>query len=115
VQNSLQKPAHISARAGSASRLKAAVQGRDGNALERVLDRLFTFAFKGLVYPQIWEDPDIDLDALALRPDSRMVTIASSGCNVLSYLIAGPCYAAMPGPAPCCACGPTRRCRTRPA
>jgi len=54
------------------------------------LERMFTFAFKGLVYPQIWEDPDVDLEALRLRPDSRMVTISSGGCNVLSYLTANP-------------------------
>lgn len=55
-----------------------------------VLERAFTFAFRGLVYAQIWEDPQVDLEALALTPDSRMVTIASGGCNVLSYLTADP-------------------------
>jgi S-adenosylmethionine-diacylglycerol 3-amino-3-carboxypropyl transferase len=74
----------------STRRLKAAIEARDGTAFERALDRLFTFAFKGLVYPQIWEDPEIDLEALDLRPASRMVAIASGGCNILSYLIAGP-------------------------
>ncbi len=53
-------------------------------------DRLFTLAFSGLVYAQIWEDPAIDMEALALRPTDRMVTIASGGCNVLSYLVADP-------------------------
>ncbi len=53
-------------------------------------DRLFTFVFSGLVYAQIWEDPAIDMEALALRPDDRMVVIASGGCNVLSYLLADP-------------------------
>lgn len=53
-------------------------------------DRLFTFVFSGLVYSQIWEDPAIDMEALALRPDDRMVVIASGGCNVLSYLLADP-------------------------
>ena len=46
--------------------------------------------FRGLVYAQIWEDPEIDLEALALQPDSHVVAIASGGCNVLSYLTAGP-------------------------
>lgn len=27
-------------------------------------ERLFTLAFRGLVYPQIWEDPVVDLEAL---------------------------------------------------
>ena len=54
------------------------------------LERLFTLAFRGLVYPQIWEDPAIDVEALALRPSDHVVAIASGGCNVLSYLAAGP-------------------------
>ena len=43
-----------------------------------------------MVYPQIWEDPRADLEALELTPQSRLVTIASGGCNVLSYLVANP-------------------------
>ena len=54
------------------------------------LQHLFTWAFKGLVYPQIWEDPDIDMEALAIAPDSHVVAIASGGCNILSYLVADP-------------------------
>jgi S-adenosylmethionine-diacylglycerol 3-amino-3-carboxypropyl transferase len=53
-------------------------------------DRLFTLAFSGLVYAQIWEDPAIDMEALALKPTDRIVAIASGGCNVLSYLLADP-------------------------
>jgi S-adenosylmethionine-diacylglycerol 3-amino-3-carboxypropyl transferase len=26
-----------------------------------LLERAFTFAFRGLVYAQIWEDPEVDL------------------------------------------------------
>jgi S-adenosylmethionine-diacylglycerol 3-amino-3-carboxypropyl transferase len=48
------------------------------------------FAFRGLVYPQIWEDPRVDLEALQLSPPSRVVTIASGGCNVMSYLAGDP-------------------------
>lgn len=55
-----------------------------------VLERAFTFAFRGLVYAQIWEDPVIDMEALAITPDCRIVTIASGGCNVLSYLTVDP-------------------------
>lgn len=51
-------------------------------------ERLFTLAFSGLVYPQIWEDPVVDMEALELQPGQRMVTIASGGCNILSYLSA---------------------------
>lgn len=54
------------------------------------LERAFTFAFRAMVYPQIWEDPDVDMAALEITPQSRIVTIASGGCNVLSYLTANP-------------------------
>ena len=53
-----------------------------------VLERLFTLMFQGFVYNQIWEDPSVDLDALKLEPNHRLVTIASGGCNVLNYLAA---------------------------
>jgi S-adenosylmethionine-diacylglycerol 3-amino-3-carboxypropyl transferase len=55
-----------------------------------LLERAFTFAFRGLVYAQIWEDPEVDMAALAITPDCHVVTIASGGCNVLSYLTADP-------------------------
>jgi S-adenosylmethionine-diacylglycerol 3-amino-3-carboxypropyl transferase len=55
-----------------------------------LLEIMFTWAFKGMVYPQIWEDPEVDLEALALTPQCHVVAIASGGCNVLSYLIADP-------------------------
>jgi S-adenosylmethionine-diacylglycerol 3-amino-3-carboxypropyl transferase len=53
-------------------------------------ERAFTFAFSSLVYPQIWEDPEVDLKALAIEPGQRVITIASGGCNALSYLTADP-------------------------
>lgn len=55
-----------------------------------VQERLFSWLFRGLVYPQIWEDPVIDMDALAIHRDDHIVAIASGGCNVLSYLCAQP-------------------------
>ncbi|MEJ7926568.1 DUF3419 family protein [Sphingobium sp. AN641] len=55
-----------------------------------LLERAFTFAFRGLVYAQIWEDPVVDMEALAITPDCHVVTIASGGCNMLSYLTADP-------------------------
>jgi len=57
---------------------------------EGVLERLFTLAFSELVYAQIWEDPRVDLEALAITPASRIVTIGSGGCNMMSYLTADP-------------------------
>jgi S-adenosylmethionine-diacylglycerol 3-amino-3-carboxypropyl transferase len=59
---------------------------------EGLRERLFALAFSNLVYPQIWEDPAVDLEALALDGDSRVITIASGGCNVLSYLTASPAH-----------------------
>ncbi len=59
---------------------------------EGILERLFTLAFRGLVYPQIWEDPEIDMEALNLGASDRMITIASGGCNALSYLVANPAH-----------------------
>ena len=53
-------------------------------------ERLFALAFTGLVYPQIWEDPDVDIEAMALTEGHRVVTIASGGCNVLAYLTRTP-------------------------
>ncbi len=55
-----------------------------------MLERLFTLAFSGLVYPQIWEDPEVDMAALDLAPGKRILTIASGGCNVMSYLTVSP-------------------------
>lgn len=55
-----------------------------------LLERLFARLFEGLVYPQIWEDPVADMDALALQPDEDVFCIASGGCNAMSYLTARP-------------------------
>lgn len=53
-------------------------------------DRLFAWWFNRLVYAQIWEDPQSDLDALQLQPGARLLTISSGGCNALAYLSAAP-------------------------
>src|SRR5260370_27770816 len=72
------------------STINAAVHRQDSNRTEALLDRLFAFWFTRFVYNQIWEDPEVDLAALAINPACRVVTIASGGCNVLSYLAADP-------------------------
>jgi len=77
-------------RADSDLRLKEAVRRHPALSREGLLERLFEKLFRGLVYTQIWEDPEIDLEALALQPDSHVVAIASGGCNVLSYLTGNP-------------------------
>ncbi|MFZ6692406.1 DUF3419 family protein [Undibacterium sp. SXout20W] len=59
--------------------------GRKGLA-----DKLFAHWFSRLVYAQIWEDPQSDLDALQLKPGANILTISSGGCNALAYLSANP-------------------------
>ena len=70
--------------------VRSAVHRHDHLSKQGLLERAFTFAFRGLVYAQIWEDPGVDLEALAVTPDCHIVQIASGGCNVLSYLTANP-------------------------
>jgi S-adenosylmethionine-diacylglycerol 3-amino-3-carboxypropyl transferase len=70
--------------------VKAAAVQHSDLSKQGLLEQAFAFAFRGLVYAQIWEDPVVDIEALAITPESRVVTIASGGCNVLSYLTASP-------------------------
>ena len=71
--------------------LKQAVHGHENVDKKRgFLDNLFTLAFSGFVYPQIWEDPEVDLQGLKLDSNSRIMTIASGGCNVMNYLTEQP-------------------------
>jgi S-adenosylmethionine-diacylglycerol 3-amino-3-carboxypropyl transferase len=59
-------------------------------SLDTLSERAFAFLFRGLVYPQIWEDPVCDMAALQLTRDDDIVCIASGGCNMMSYLTAQP-------------------------
>lgn len=70
--------------------LKRAVTQNHALSRDGFSERLFAWLFKGLVYPQIWEDPEVDMAALAIQPGHNIVTIASGGCNALSYLTADP-------------------------
>jgi S-adenosylmethionine-diacylglycerol 3-amino-3-carboxypropyl transferase len=81
-------PAH-SGRAATRRLISAVGQDR---ALSRqgLGQRVFARLFKGLVYAQIWEDPDVDMEALQIRQGERVVAIASGGCNSMSYLAADP-------------------------
>ncbi|MGB3471820.1 MAG: DUF3419 family protein [Erythrobacter sp.] len=67
-----------------------AVVRKDVSAKDKLLDKAFALAFNGLVYAQIWEDPVVDMEGLAIQPDSRVMCIASGSCNALSYLTANP-------------------------
>ncbi|WP_306120915.1 MULTISPECIES: DUF3419 family protein [unclassified Roseitalea] len=68
----------------------AAVQRSRPTSVTGLLERAFAHTFTGLVYAQIWEDPVVDMQALGIGPDDAIVAIASGGCNVMSYLTAGP-------------------------
>src|SRR5438552_864918 len=72
--------------------LKSAVHRSPSISRQGLLEHLFTFVFRGLVYPQIWEDPEIDMEAMAFEPGHHIVTIASGGCNVMSYLTGAPVH-----------------------
>lgn len=77
-------------RQRSGALVGAAVHRNSLFSIAGLNERAFTFAFSSLVYPQIWEDPLIDLEALRIEPGHRVITIASGGCNALSYLTADP-------------------------
>ena len=83
-------PHPVGRRPRTESPVSAAVVRHGADLGQRVLDKAFAFAFRGLVYAQIWEDPVIDMAALEIGPGHRVVTIASGGCNALSYLVADP-------------------------
>ncbi len=70
--------------------LDSAVHNHSALSTRGMLERLFSYMFRGFVYPQIWEDPEVDLDAMSLTPQSRIFTIASGGCNVMNYLTTAP-------------------------
>ncbi len=74
----------------TAALLKTAVYQNQAASRKGLLERLFAFWFQRLVYNQIWEDPVVDLEALRIEPESRLLTISSGGCNVLNYLLADP-------------------------
>ncbi|MEO3413293.1 DUF3419 family protein [Roseovarius sp. CAU 1744] len=75
--------------ASAIARLDAAVLQKP-DATTGYLEQLFSRLFLGLVYPQIWEDPVVDMQALQITGDDNVVCIASGGCNMMSYLTAGP-------------------------
>lgn len=72
--------------------LREAVHQSGAMSTQGLLERAFTFAFRSMVYPQIWEDPRADMEALEITPSSRVMVIASGGCNALSYLTANPSH-----------------------
>ena len=70
--------------------LHTAVQNERLSSKQGVLQKLFAVWFDAFVYNQIWEDPRVDIEALRLDGSSRVLTIASGGCNALNYLLESP-------------------------
>ena len=67
-----------------------AVKQKDASKKQSILQKLFAVWFDAFVYNQIWEDPRVDLQALKLDENSRVLTISSGGCNALNYLLENP-------------------------
>lgn len=74
----------------SGTTLHSAVQNEKLSTRQGLLQKLFAVWFDAFVYNQIWEDPRVDLEALKLNGDSRVLTISSGGCNALNYLLEEP-------------------------
>jgi len=75
---------------GAAKRLHRAVRRNPLLTPSGMSEYVFSRLFRSLVYAQIWEDPEVDMAALQIAPGNSIVTIASGGCNALSYLVADP-------------------------
>ncbi|MGI2031726.1 DUF3419 family protein [Rhizobium panacihumi] len=71
-------------------KLKTALLQHKAFSAKGFSERMFGLLFSGLVYPQIWEDPDVDMAAMELGEGHHVVTIASGGCNMLAYLSRSP-------------------------
>jgi S-adenosylmethionine-diacylglycerol 3-amino-3-carboxypropyl transferase len=70
--------------------LHSAVRNEKISSKQGFLQKLFAVWFDAFVYNQIWEDPRVDLQALELDSNSRVLTISSGGCNALNYLLESP-------------------------
>lgn len=70
--------------------LKEAVHANKIYSKKGMLERMFTMMFQGFVYPQIWEDPELDMEAMELDETHRIMKISSGGCNILNYLTENP-------------------------
>lgn len=71
-------------------KLKTALLQHKALSKSGLSERLFGLLFSGLVYPQIWEDPEVDMAAMELGEGHSIVTIGSGGCNMLAYLSCRP-------------------------
>ena len=71
-------------------KLKTALLQHKALSKSGLSERLFGLLFSGLVYPQIWEDPEVDMAGMELAEGHSIVTIGSGGCNMLAYLSRAP-------------------------
>lgn len=55
--------------------------------LAKPLERIY---FKGIVFNQSWEDPEMDRQALHVQPSDTVLSITSGGCSSLNLLCLGP-------------------------
>ena len=86
----MQRDAAVDTRRTGGKLIGQAAVSRTGLGASALLEKAFALVFRGLVYPQIWEDPVADMAGLEIEPHHHIVTIASGGCNALSYLTADP-------------------------
>lgn len=70
--------------------LKKAVHENKATTKRGLQERMFTAVFSGFVYPQIWEDPEVDIPAMKIDSNTRIMTICSGGCNMMNYLTESP-------------------------
>ncbi len=70
--------------------LRSAVHGNKAISKRGFQERMFTAVFSGFVYPQIWEDPEVDIDAMRIDENTHIMTLCSGGCNMLNYLTESP-------------------------
>lgn len=70
--------------------VQSAVQNQSLSSKQGLLQKLFALWFDAFVYNQIWEDPRVDVQALQIDSNSRILTISSGGCNAMNYLLEGP-------------------------
>ncbi|MEP7038166.1 MAG: BtaA family protein [Acidobacteriota bacterium] len=67
-----------------------AVKQKNISKKQSFLQKLFAVWFDAFIYNQIWEDPRVDIEALQINEQSRILTISSGGCNAFNYLLANP-------------------------
>jgi S-adenosylmethionine-diacylglycerol 3-amino-3-carboxypropyl transferase len=68
----------------------AIVHTKIGVVKEGTKPAVKTKIFKGLLYANCWEDPQLDRAALGIGKDDVVLSITSGGCNLLAFLLDDP-------------------------